>query len=320
MKKKLLITLIITVLTLKLYSQKDLIKTENRRIISSITNEFWTHTDYVYPLFYQEHLFRLPQFFAEYTTAPNDKTTYIKESYFRNEMKFGNTEKTELSKYDVEYFYNSDGILKQVAFNGNEIILNIGKYGELIEKQMAYETNSNGISKTTYYDEAGKLISHCQINYNNLGQIISYDTYSGNSTFKSNTTEFKYDLLGRIIESTLFQNFKNKPVKSVPREKTTHNYKNLILTSSFSKNNFAEGMFELTDFSKRNGLNTGKNKTLIEINDDIRKRWVIHSVFSEQTLIDDKKNNYWSEKRIYRKVLGEVKSNELLYTIIREYK
>jgi len=319
MQRKLLITLIITISSLNLYSQKDLIKTENRTIISSLTNEFWTFTDYIYPFDYQEHLFKLPQFFAEYTIAPNDKTTYIKETYFKNEMKFGKSEKTALSKYDVEYFYDTDGILSKVIFDGNELNMNIGKYGELIEKQSVYETNSSGISKTIYYDEEGKLISRCQINYNNLGQIISYDCYSGNSKFTNKTREFKYDNLGRLIKSTLLENFSDKPVKSIPREKITYNYKNLILTCSFAKNSFAEGMFEFTDFSKSNGLKTGKNKTIQEINEDVKKRWVNHNVFSEQTLIDDKKNNYWSEKRIYRKVYGELLSKELLYTIIREY-
>ena len=320
MKRKLLFILIITITSLNLYSQKELIKTENRIIISSLTNEFWTYTDYVYPSYYQEHLFRLPQFFAEYTIAPNDKTTYIKETYFKNEKKFGKVEKTELTKFDVEYFYNSDGILKQVIFNGNEINMNIGKYGELIEKQSVYETNSNGISKSIYYDKEGKLISRCQINYNNLGQIISYDIYDGNSKFKNKTREFKYDILGRLIKSTLLQNFNNKPVKSIPRERITYNYKNLILTCSFAKNSFAEGMFEFADFEKSNGLKTGRNKTLQEINEDVRKRWINHNIFNETKLLDDKKINYWSEKRIYNKVYGQVESKELLYTIIREYK
>lgn len=320
MKKKLLISLIITIFTLNLYCQKDLIKTENRTIISSLTNEFWTYIDYIYPYYYQEHLFRLPQFFAEYTSAPNDKTTHIKETYFKNELKFGKSEKTELSKFNVEYFYNTDGILAKVIFGENEINMNIGEYGELIEKQLVYETNSNGISKSIYYDKEGKLISRCQINYNNLGQIISYDIYDGNSKYKNKTREFKYDMLGRLIKSTLLQNLNDKPVNSIPRERITYNYNNLILTCSFAKNNFAEGMFEFADFKKSSGLKTGKNKTLQEINEDVRKRWTNHNVFSQITLIDDKKNNYWSEKRIYNKVYGQVESKELLYTIIREYK
>lgn len=144
------------------------------------------HIQITYTLIITKNIYlRLPQFFAEYTIAPNDKITYIKETYFKNEMKFGKSEKTEFSKFNVEYFYNTDGILTKVIFDENEININIGKYGELIEKQSVYEINSNGISKSIYYDKEGKLISRCQINYNNLWQIISYDIYDGNSKYRN---------------------------------------------------------------------------------------------------------------------------------------
>lgn len=320
MKKKILVTFIIALTTINIYSQKDLIETENRIIISSITNEFWTSNNYVYPFVYTEYTYTLPQFFAQYTVAPNDKTTYIKETYFKSEMKFGKVERTELPDLEVEYFYNSEGILKQVNYNSKEINMNIGTYGEIIENQTVYDTNANGISKIIYYNKEGKLISRVQINYNNLGQIISYDSYLGNSEFKNYTNEYKYDPLGRVIKSTVLQNFNDKPVKSIPREAITYDYQNLILTCSYAQNEFAEGIFEYADFGFSNGYKITRNKTVQEINQAVKKRWVDHNVFSEITLIDDKKNNYWSEKRIYRRVYGGIEPTEILYIIIREYK
>ncbi len=339
MKIKSILILSFAFVTFNIYSQDNLKKKENILIISELTNDFCTEIKEIFPtVYFDKRYFEFSQVWAETVISPEKNISCIIETPYRYETKFGKTEKIEIKEAEIKYFYNDDGFLNQIQQNNNirghsyrKIEVNFGKYGELIKKEISYETNSNGISKIIRYNEDGNLLTRYEIFYNDKGQILKYDSFDGNDKLKKMTKTFEYDNIGKLIKSSLFENY-NNDLKIIPRRNINYSYSNNNLICKSASNNFAEGTNSLSDFSKiggvtlKNYINNNKktritisDKSLQEIKSDITKRWENSVLYYEFIYSKNPKINSWDEKKIYTKLYNQVAKNELLYSIERTY-
>ncbi len=339
MKIKSILILSFASVTFNIYSQDNLKKKENILIISELTNDFCTEIKEIFPtVYFDKRYFEFSQVWAETVISPEKNISCIIETPYRYETKFGKTEKIEIKEAEIKYFYNDDGFLNQIQQNNNirghsyrKIEVNFGKYGELIKKEISYETNSNGISKIIRYNEDGNLLTRYEIFYNDKGQILKYDSFDGNDKLKKMTKTFEYDNIGKLIKSSLFENY-NNDLKIIPRRNINYSYSNNNLICKSASNNFAEGTNSLSDFSKiggvtlKNYINNNKktritisDKSLQEIKSDITKRWENSVLYYEFIYSKNPKINSWDEKKIYTKLYNQVAKNELLYSIERTY-
>ena len=339
MKIKSILILSFAFVTFNSYSQDNLKKKENILIISELTNDFCTEIKEIFPtVYFDKRYFEFSQVWAETVISPEKNISCIIETPYRYETKFGKTEKIEIKEAEIKYFYNDDGFLNQIQQNNNirghsyrKIEVNFGKYGELIKKEISYETNSNGISKIIRYNEDGNLLTRYEIFYNDKGQILKYDSFDGNDKLKKMTKTFEYDNIGKLIKSSLFENY-NNDLKIIPRRNINYSYSNNNLICKSASNNFAEGTNSLSDFSKiggvtlKNYINNNKktritisDKSLQEIKSDITKRWENSVLYYEFIYSKNPKINSWDEKKIYTKLYNQVAKNELLYSIERTY-
>ena len=339
MKIKSILILSFAFVTFNIYSQDNLKKKENILIISELTNDFCTEIKEIFPtVYFDKRYFEFSQVWAETVISPEKNISCIIETPYRYETKFGKTEKIEIKEAEIKYFYNDDGFLNQIQQNNNirghsyrKIEVNFGKYGELIKKEISYETNSNGISKIIRYNEDGNLLTRYEIFYNDKGQILKYDSFDGNDKLKKMTKTFEYDNIGKLIKSSLFENY-NNDLKIIPRRNINYSYSNNNLICKSASNNSAEGTNSLSDFSKiggvtlKNYINNNKktritisDKSLQEIKSDITKRWENSVLYYEFIYSKNPKINSWDEKKIYTKLYNQVAKNELLYSIERTY-
>lgn len=326
--KRIIILLSILITSLNLYSQQDLVKRENILIINELTNDFNTGVNKIFPSPYSDmNYFDFSQVWAESVITPNKNISVIVETPYRYETKFGKTQKIEIKDAEIKYFYNEDGFLNRIQQNNITREVNFGKYGELIKKEISYETNSNGISKIIKYDEDGNLLIRYEIFYNPKGQIVKFNSFDKNSTSKKHTETFEYDNFGKLTKSMLFENF-NDEIKIIPRRNIINNYFNNSLITKSTSNNFAEGVNYLNDFSKVNAVKNNnyyqktvsiKNKTVQEIKTDIQKRWVESSIFYEFIFLKEREINNWDEKKIFNKLYNQTTEKELIYSIKRKY-
>lgn len=325
--KRITLLLSILITSLNLYSQQDLVKRENIIIISELTSEICTNIQDVYPKFFEKEYFKFSQISSENMVCLDKNISAIIETPYKFETKFGKTEKIELKEYEIKYFYDEDGFLKQIQNKIGKTELKIGKFGELIKEQISYETNTFGISKIIKYDDEGKVLTRYEIFYNPKGQIVKFNSFDKNSTSKKHTKTFEYDNFGKLTKSMLFENF-NDEIKIIPRRNIVNSYSDKSLISKSISNSFAEGVNYFNDFSKVNAVKNNnyyqktvsiRNKTIQEIKTEIQKRWIESPVFYEFTFLKEREINNWEEKKIFNKLYNQTNEKELIYCINRKY-
>lgn len=348
MKIKSILLFSCAIITLNIYSQEYKIQKENILIISELTNDYSQNIENVFKndFGYQKEYFNYSKIRLETIISPDKNVSCIIEIPIEYKMKFGKLEATELTDFEIRFFYNENGFLYKIIqesgiptyqFAGKEnkvsesiTELNIGKFGELIQKQNSYETNSNGITKIINYNENGDVVKRYEIFYNDKGQIIKYDTFTRNNLQKEYTKSFDYDVSGNLTKSLLVENYENE-IKIIPRKSVTLNYFNNSVVSKFSSNDFAEGTNSISDFSKIGGVTlndfinkkklkiTISDKSILEIKKGILQKWRNSNFEYECIFNSEPKINSWEEKKIYIKLYNQTKEKEHIASIKRKY-